>query len=105
VVPKPKRMSPAEHMAITTLLVDKDKNLQAALKASYEALGKFLAIKCKFLSRFLQLNRCCGALGKFLEISGCCGTVGKFLIKCNLLASFLQLNICCGALGKFPSIK
>jgi hypothetical protein len=45
VVPKPKRMSPAEHMAITTLLVEKDKNLQAALKASYEALGKFLAIK------------------------------------------------------------
>jgi hypothetical protein len=38
-------MSPAEHMAITTLLVEKDKNLQAALKASYEALGRFLAFK------------------------------------------------------------
>jgi hypothetical protein len=49
-------MSPAEHMAITTLLVEKDKNLQAALKASHEALGKFLAIKCNLLARFLQLN-------------------------------------------------
>jgi hypothetical protein len=47
-------MSPAEHMAITTLLVEKDKNLQAALKASYEALGRFLAIKCNLLARFLQ---------------------------------------------------
>jgi len=36
VLPKPKRMSPADHQAVTDLLVDKDKQLQAALKVAGE---------------------------------------------------------------------
>lgn len=36
VAPKPKRMSLADHMAITNLLVEKDKSLQAALKVATE---------------------------------------------------------------------